>query len=345
MSYSTLKPDETGITAGDSDTAPADALRGPYQVGTWQVEPESNSLFPAGEATQRRHIEPRLMHLLCYLAANPGRVLGRDELIAELWPRVVVNDNSLTRAVCELRKVLDSQVIRGKDYLQTIPKRGYRLTAPVRAGSRQSRCKNSGYTPTGVSPHPDPTGQLIRSNHFRKLRLAAVFLLVSLVGVVFNHTMIRGDAKPASMGNESLVFDRVTGSTVDFSGARMSPSSLGQGWDYPVNDSIAASSVISHDGTLEAFIGYEKGLSRIYLAPVGANVEPYPLFSSTDYLYRLQWSPVGNALLFARQRGGVQNAFLGNDSSAADLVMLDLDTMHLRTLMDNSPEPGDPASV
>lgn len=345
MSYSTLNSDEAGTTAGHSDAAPADALRDPFQAGIWQVEPESNSLFPVGEATQRRHIEPRLMHLLCYLAANPGRVLGRDELIAELWPRVVVNDNSLTRAVCELRKVLDSPAIRGKDCLQTIPKRGYRLTAPVRAGSRRSPSKNSGYAPAGVTPHPFSTGQLIRGNHFRKLRLAAGFLLVSLVSIAFNHTMIRGDAKPASVGTETLVFNRVTGPTVDFRGARMSPSSLGHGRDYPVNDSITASSVISHDGTLEAFIGYENGLSRIYLAPLGANLKPYPLLSSTDYLYRLQWSPVGNALLFARQRGGVQNAFLGNDSSAGDLVMLDLDTMHLRTLIDNSPEPGDPASV
>ena len=117
MSKSTLDPEKP--------------LQHAFTLGSWRVNPELNQLTQINNPCVQRTMEPRLMHLLCFLAANPTRVLTRDQLSCELWPRVIVNENSLTRAVSELRKKLALPDRAGTAYLQTIPKRGYRLTCPL----------------------------------------------------------------------------------------------------------------------------------------------------------------------------------------------------------------------
>jgi adenylate cyclase len=97
------------------------------QVGDWLVEPALNQLSTAGKTTK---LEPKAMALLCYLADRSGQVVTREALLAAIWPGVVVGDDSLTQAVIKLRKAL-GDVADAPTYIQTIPKRGYRLVATV----------------------------------------------------------------------------------------------------------------------------------------------------------------------------------------------------------------------
>jgi DNA-binding winged helix-turn-helix (wHTH) protein/TolB-like protein len=97
------------------------------QVGDWTVEPALNQLSAAGRAVK---VEPKAMAVLVYLADRPGKVVSREALLAAVWPGVVVSDDSLTQVVIKLRKALgDAPEIPA--YIQTIPKGGYRLVAPV----------------------------------------------------------------------------------------------------------------------------------------------------------------------------------------------------------------------
>src|SRR5262245_58140356 len=91
-------------------------------IGDWACEPALNQLGAAGRTVK---IEPKAMEVLLYLASRPGEVVGREELLAEIWRGVVVGDDALTQVVIKLRKAL------GDSYIETIPKRGYRLIAPV----------------------------------------------------------------------------------------------------------------------------------------------------------------------------------------------------------------------
>jgi TolB-like protein/DNA-binding winged helix-turn-helix (wHTH) protein len=92
------------------------------RIGEWTVEPALNRLSAPGRVVK---VEPKAMEVLLYLAARPGQVAGREELLADIWRGVVVGDDALTQVVIKLRKAL------GDSYIETIPKRGYRLTAPV----------------------------------------------------------------------------------------------------------------------------------------------------------------------------------------------------------------------
>lgn len=70
------------------------------------------------------------MALLVHLADHAGHTVSREALFRALWPGVIVGDDTLTQVVIKLRKALGDSA-RNPSYIQTVPKRGYRLLAPV----------------------------------------------------------------------------------------------------------------------------------------------------------------------------------------------------------------------
>jgi DNA-binding winged helix-turn-helix (wHTH) protein/TolB-like protein len=98
------------------------ALTSDLRIGEWTVEPALNQLSAPGRAVK---VEPKAMEVLVYLAERAGKVASRDELLDAVWRGAVVGDDALTQVVIKLRKAL------GDSYIETIPKRGYRLIAPV----------------------------------------------------------------------------------------------------------------------------------------------------------------------------------------------------------------------
>src|SRR4051812_38362228 len=62
---------------------------------------------------------------LCCLVAHADRVVGKDELIAAVWPGRVVEENNLTQAISALRRALGADA----NAIVTVPGRGYRFIA------------------------------------------------------------------------------------------------------------------------------------------------------------------------------------------------------------------------
>src|SRR5881628_61036 len=108
----------------NAPVVPADTR---LRVGDWTVEPDLNQLSTQGRAVK---VEPNAMAVLLHLADRAGQVVGREALLAQGWPGVVVGDDSLTQVVIKLRKALGDDPDR-PTYIQTVTKRGYRLVAPV----------------------------------------------------------------------------------------------------------------------------------------------------------------------------------------------------------------------
>ena len=103
------------------------AKRERFTLGDWKVWPLRNLLVgPDGE----KRVEPKTMEVLVELAARPGDVVTRDELLERIWPKSFSGDVALTRCISQLRSTLGDD--RGQpQFIETIPKRGYRLIAPV----------------------------------------------------------------------------------------------------------------------------------------------------------------------------------------------------------------------
>jgi TolB-like protein len=73
--------------------------------------------------------------LLTYLVQHQGRVLTKEELMAFVWPNVIVSDESLTQCVHDLRRALGEN---GSGLLRTIPRRGYMLDIKDNADALQA---------------------------------------------------------------------------------------------------------------------------------------------------------------------------------------------------------------
>jgi DNA-binding winged helix-turn-helix (wHTH) protein/TolB-like protein/Tfp pilus assembly protein PilF len=98
----------------------------PLRIGDWSLDHATNEIHRGSE---RVHLEPKVVDLLIALAKRADQVVSRDELLAEVWGGVVTDD-VLTQGVIKLRKAL-GDASKEPVYIQTIPKRGYRLIAPV----------------------------------------------------------------------------------------------------------------------------------------------------------------------------------------------------------------------
>lgn len=97
------------------------------RIGAWIADPAANVLMQ-GERSLR--LEPRAMDVLMHLAARAGEVTSLDQIMAAVWKNVVVSDGSVYLAISQLREALGNTE-SGKSYIETVPKRGYRLVVPV----------------------------------------------------------------------------------------------------------------------------------------------------------------------------------------------------------------------
>ena len=98
-----------------------------FHLGSCVVRPALNRVERDGQTLRLR---PKSMDVLAFLAERPGQVASRDEVLAAVWADSNVAEEGLTRCIAEIRQALDDDVHRPA-YVETVPKRGYRLIVPV----------------------------------------------------------------------------------------------------------------------------------------------------------------------------------------------------------------------
>ena len=103
-------------------------VSGQYEFGAYRLDTQSRMLFREGD---RVVLPPKVAELLIALVQAAGSVLTREELLRELWPDTVVEEGSLTSHISLLRKALGERPM-AQEFIETIPKRGYRFVAPVK---------------------------------------------------------------------------------------------------------------------------------------------------------------------------------------------------------------------
>lgn len=98
-----------------------------YKFGPYLVNKEEKLLMRGGEEAP---VKPKVFDTLLMLIENQGRLVSKEELMQALWPDSFVDESSLTQSISLLRKTLGKQA-GGGDYVETLPKRGYRFAANV----------------------------------------------------------------------------------------------------------------------------------------------------------------------------------------------------------------------
>ena len=106
-----------------------------FRIGRdYHVEPSLNRVTGPNGVTR---LEPKVMLVLVCLADHGGQMVSKDRLFRAAWPDTAVTDDVLIRAISELRRLFDDDPKQSR-VIETIPKSGYRLIAPVEpmAGQR-----------------------------------------------------------------------------------------------------------------------------------------------------------------------------------------------------------------
>jgi TolB-like protein len=96
-------------------------------VGDWLVQPDTNRISTVNENI---YLRPQVMEVLVYLAGLQGQVATLESIHDDLWSGKVVSSGTIYNCIAELRLALAKD---GKNlsYIETIPKKGYRLAPPV----------------------------------------------------------------------------------------------------------------------------------------------------------------------------------------------------------------------
>jgi len=97
-----------------------------YEFGKFVLDPEGKALFANGQAI---HLPAKEFDTLLLLVEHNGRAMSKEEMMSAIWQDAFVEESNLAKQISRLRKILNS---KGQEFIETIPKHGYRFSADLR---------------------------------------------------------------------------------------------------------------------------------------------------------------------------------------------------------------------
>ncbi|MET0624858.1 MAG: winged helix-turn-helix domain-containing protein [Pyrinomonadaceae bacterium] len=154
-----------------------------YAFGEFRLDPAERVLSRGGEAVA---LTPKAFDTLLALVRNGGRLVEKARLLDEVWPDAFVEEKTLAQNIFLLRKTLGTDPA-GEQYIQTVPRHGYRFVADVRVVRREGAADevDAGVLPAsrGASGAAETSLSLLKiCRRWEVLLLAG---LVAAAGVLF----------------------------------------------------------------------------------------------------------------------------------------------------------------
>jgi DNA-binding winged helix-turn-helix (wHTH) protein len=117
-----------------------------YAFDEFRLDPAERVLTRGGEAVA---LTPKAFDTLLVLVSNSGRLVEKARLLDEVWPDTFVEEKTLAQNIFLLRKALGADRAGGQ-YIQTVPRHGYRFVADVRAVRREEVTSSSSPAPVAA---------------------------------------------------------------------------------------------------------------------------------------------------------------------------------------------------
>lgn len=145
-----------------------------YRFGSYTLDPAERRI--SGEGDYRIELTAKAFDLLVLLVSRAGKLVTKDEILDEVWQGDSIAESNITTTISMIRKALQEDSER--QYIETIPKKGYRFVADV--------CPEVDPAPAvGENPPvPYPQHEALRSR-FVLIGFAALLLIVGIAGRVW----------------------------------------------------------------------------------------------------------------------------------------------------------------
>ena len=258
-----------------------------YEFGPYVVDAAKSILRREGEIVP---IGLKAFEVLLTLIQHQGEVLKKDEILREVWPDTIVEENNLARTISALRKALDDH-LDAPQYIATIPGRGYRFIANVKEITQSGEGINkfvaekpNGHlisTENKVFDKPLlpslPNDRLLKQLRTYKLGLGAV-LSVLFIGVIAVFIVPQLRQKTQTPLPRKL-------------------------WQLTFDPGLESEPTWSPDGRLIAYSSDRSGNFDIWVQPVGEG-HPVRITTSPAHDWQADWAPEGNRLVFRSEREG-----------------------------------------
>lgn len=126
-----------------------------FRFGDVEVREREFSLVKAGEVFA---VEPKAFRVLLHLLRNPQKLIPKEELLNAVWGDAAVTENSLTRSIALLRRLLGDEA-RDPRFIETVATVGYRFVSKVEASEDDSGPHEEGSDGKDLGPPvPVPPG-------------------------------------------------------------------------------------------------------------------------------------------------------------------------------------------
>jgi Tol biopolymer transport system component/DNA-binding winged helix-turn-helix (wHTH) protein len=213
-------------------------------------------------------LPPKAFDTLLLLVSNHGRALDKEDMMRQLWPDTFVEEVNLAQQVSLLRKTLGEN--RGEpQYIETVPRRGYRFIANVREVDDLS---------------PVATDEKSRTQQARPDSRTVAFLVVAGIALVAGSVIARflsvAPGPPKPLRFTPLVVDTTL---------KLFPA-----W--------------SPNGKTLAYVGEAKGKLQIFTRTLGAATSTQITQQSND-CFRPFWAPSGERIYYLAYRSSEAVSF------------------------------------
>jgi len=253
-----------------------------FEFGPFSVDTVNRQLLRDGEVVP---LKAKAVETLLLLIESRGDVVEKDDLMHALWPDSFVEEANLTQNIYTLRKAL------GGDYIETIPRRGYRFAAEVREGGNgadviviQEKTRTSVSYEEIESPETVSAALIDVTPSARQLPVVAQrssrrwwWIGLALVGVAAGAVAIFFWSRHRPLPFESVKLTKFT------------------------TTGKALKVAISPDGKSVAYVLSQSGQQSIWLRQMATGQElPVVPAENTD-IYGLTFTPDGNYLFYVSQ--------------------------------------------
>jgi Tol biopolymer transport system component/DNA-binding winged helix-turn-helix (wHTH) protein len=234
-----------------------------YEFGPFRLDVDERLLMRDGRITP---LPPKVFDTLLVLVENCGRVVSKDELMQSLWPDTFVEESNLTQNISQLRRAMGDGAA-GAQYIETIPKRGYRFVAGVQSLAVNGVSAEEAIAVNGHAPEPaaepldqsdgreqtlPPTVEVAAEKLSRNRSVAVATLMAFSLAVVVLALVVASRRAGNNGGQAGAAFQQAALTKLTASGKASNPA-------------------ISHDGKFVVYAAEDDGLQSLWIRQMAPN--------------------------------------------------------------------------